>query len=230
MSGSRTVGRLLGAAFLFVFVASIVSSLLLDSVTGSGSVLEMLASIADNLGTMQISILIGLFTSVGIVVLASLLYAVLYKQQKIVALVALGWWLAEAVLLAISKIGALGLVSLSQDFVAAGAPEASFHQMLGRFLYSGLLKQGDDIHMLFYCLGGILWFYLFLRSRCIPRVLSILGIVIESVGLVGMILLLLSVQVDMLVFYPIAALELIVGVWLLIRGAPAPAKIYQIDG
>ena len=229
MSGSRTVGRLLGAAFLFVFVASIVSSLLLDSVTGSGSVLEMLASIADNLGTMQISILIGLFTSVGIVVLASLLYAVLYKQQKIVALVALGWWLAEAVLLAISKIGALGLVSLSQDFVAAGAPEASFHQMLGRFLYSDLLKQGDDIHMLFYCLGGILWFYLFFRSRCIPRVLSILGIVIESVGLVGMILLLLSVQVDMLVFYPIAALELIVGVWLLIRGTPAQ-EIHQIDG
>ena len=229
MSGSRTVGRLLGAAFLFVFVASIVSNLLLDSVTGSGSIPEMLARIAGNLGTMQISIVIGLFTSVGIVVLASLLYAVLYRQQKIVALVALGWWLAEAVLLAISKIGALGLVSLSQAFVAAGAPEGSFHQTLGSFLYSGLLKQGDDIHMLFYCVGGILWFYLFLRSRCIPRVLSILGIVIESVGLVGMILLLLSVQVDMLVFYPIAALELIVGVWLLIRGTPAQ-EIHQIDG
>ena len=227
MSGSRTVGRLLGAAFLFVFVASIVSSLLLDSVTGSGSVLEMLASIADNLGTMQISILIGLFTSVGIVVLASLLYAVLYKQQKIVALVALGWWLAEAVLLAISKIGAMGLVSLSQDFVAAGVPEASFHQTLGNFLYSGLLKQGDDIHMLFYCVGGILWFYLFLRSRLIPRVLSIPGIVIESVALIGMILMLLAVQVDMLVFYPIAALELIVGLWLLIRGAPARSEIQQ---
>jgi hypothetical protein len=74
--------------------------------------------------------------------------------------------------------------------------------------------------MLFYCLGGVLWFYLFYRSRCVPRVLSALGLAIESLGLVGMVLLLSAVPVSMLVFYPIAALELAVGLWLLVRGVP----------
>ena len=72
--------------------------------------------------------------------------------------------------------------------------------------------------MLFYSLGGVLWFYLFYRSRYIPHVLSIPGLVIESVGLIGMVLLLLAVRVDILFFYPIAVLELAVGLWLMIKG------------
>jgi hypothetical protein len=223
----KNAPRLLGAAFLFVFVASLVSGLLLIEAVGSGNISDMLVSTSDNLGTMQISIVFGLLTSIGIVVLAVLLYIVLKTQDKVIALIALGWWLAEAILLAVSKIGALALIPLSHDFVAAGSPESSFYQPLGHFLYSGLLKQGDDIHMLFYSIGGILWFYLFLRSKLIPRVVSALGLAIESVSLIGMVLLLLAVDVPMLVFYPVAALELIVGFWLLIRGAPDQAEIKQ---
>jgi hypothetical protein len=221
MNSDKNTPRLLGAAFLFVFVASLISTQLLASVVGSGSISEILVNISASLTSIRISILVGLVTSVGIVVLAVLLYIVLHKQSKIIALVALGWWLAEAIILAVSKIGAFALISLSLEFVEAGAPAASYFQTLGDFLYSGVYQQGDNIHMLFYSLGGVLWFYLFYISRYIPRVLSILGLVIESVGLIGMVLLLLAVNVNMLVFYPIAVLELVVGLWLMfssIRG------------
>jgi len=220
MHSDKNTPRLLGAAFLFVFVASLISAQLLTSVVGSSGISDILINISNNLTMMRTSILVGLVTSVGIVVLAILLYVVLYKQNKIIALVALGWWLAEAIILAVSKIGLFALIPLSLEFVGGGAPESSHYQTLGHFLYSGLYKQGDNIHMLFYCLGGILWFYLFYRSRCIPRVLSVLGLAIESLALIGMVLLLSAVQVSMLVFYPIAALELVVGLWLLVRGIP----------
>jgi len=218
MNTAKSTPRLLGAAFLFVFAASILSGLLLTSVVGSGSISDILVDIPGNLTLMRTSILIGLVTSVGIVVLAVLLYVVLHKQNKIIALVALGWWLAEAIMLAVSKIGASALIPLSLEFVGAGAPEPSYYKTLGDFLYSGVYQRGDDIHMLFYCLGGILWFYLFYRSRHIPRVLSVLGLAIESLALIGMVLLLLAVRVNMFFFYPIAVLELIVGLWLLVRG------------
>lgn len=220
MSSDRNVARLLGVAFLFVFVASLISTQLLSTAIGSGDIPQILAAVAASLSLMRAGILVGLLTSAGIVVLAILLYIVLHKQNKIIALVALGWWMAEAIVLAVSKLGALALIPLSLEYVGAGTPEPSQYQALGRFLYSGLYGQGDDIHMLFYCLGGVLWFYLFYRSRCIPRVLSALGLAIESLGLIGMVLLLSAVQVSMLVFYPIAALELAVGLWLLVRGVP----------
>jgi hypothetical protein len=79
--------------------------------------------------------------------------------------------------------------------------------------------------MLFYCLGGVLWFYLFLVSRYIPRVLSVLGIVIESVALIGIILLLFDVNATMFFFYPVAALELVVGLWLVVKGIKEHDKL-----
>jgi len=218
MSSDKNTPRLLGAAFLFVMVASILSGLLLTSVIGSGSISDILVNISNNLTLIRISIVVGLATSIGIVVLAVLLFIVLHKQNKIIALVALGWWLAEAITLAVSKIGLFALIPLSLEFVGAGAPAASYFQTLGDFLYSGVYQQADNIHMLFYSFGGVMWFYLFYRSRYIPRVLSILGLVIESVGLIGMVLLLLAVRVDMLFFYPIAVLELAIGLWLMVKG------------
>jgi len=218
MNSDKNTPRLLGAAFLFVMVASILSGLLLKSVVGSGSISDILVNISDNLTLMRISNVVGLVTSMGIVVLAVLLYIVLHKQNKIIALVALGWWLAEAISLAVSKIGLFALIPLSLEFVEAGAPAASYFQTLGDFLYSGVYQQGDNIHMLFYCLGGILWFYLFYRSRYIPRVISVLGLAIESLALIGMVLLLFAVSVNMFFFYPIIALELTIGLWLMVKG------------
>ena len=218
MNSINKSAKLLGAAFLFVLVASMLSGLLLTSVVGSGSRSDTLVNISDNPTLMRTSIVVGLFTSIGIVVLAVLLYVVLHKQNKIIALVALGWWLVEAITLAVSKIGLFAMIPLSLEFIGAGTPGSSYYQTLGDFLYSGVYQQGDSIHMLFYCLGGILWFYLFYKSRYIPRVISALGLIIESVGLIGMVLVLFAVSDNMLFFYPIAVLELAIGVWLIVKG------------
>ena len=110
MNSDKNTPRFLGAAFLFVFVASLLSNTLLSSAIGTGSISDNLVNIANNLTLVRASILVELFTSVGIVVLASLLYVVLHKQNKIIALVALGWWLAEAITLAVSKIGAFAFI------------------------------------------------------------------------------------------------------------------------
>ena len=103
MNSDKNTPRLLGAAFLLVFVASILSGSLLNSAIGSGSISDNLVSISNNLTLMRISILVELVTSIGIVVLAALLYLVFHKQNKIIATVALGWWLAEAIILAVER-------------------------------------------------------------------------------------------------------------------------------
>ena len=227
MDSEKTTSRLLGAAFLLVIATSALSGALRTSVVGSGSMFDILVNISANLAQWRSSIVVELLTSIGIVVLATLLYAVLKKQNRTLALVGLGWWLAEAITLAVSKLGSYALIPVSLEFVEAGAPEASHFQTLGNFLYHVVDRQGNDIHMLFYCLGGVLWFYLFYRARNIPRVISIPGIAMESVALVGMVFLLLGASVSMWVFYPLLALELAVGLWLLIKGASAGSGAKQ---
>ena len=148
--------RLLGAAQLAVFVASMLSERLLVSVVGSGNISDILVNISNSLTRMLISNLVALLNCLAIVVLGVLFYIVLGRQGKVIALVALGCFLAEAITLAVSKIGTLALIPLSQEFSEAGAPEPSHFQAMGDFLYHGVDRRGYDIHMLFFCLGALL--------------------------------------------------------------------------
>ena len=125
MNADLTTIRLLGVAQLIVFVASMFSERLLASVVGSGSISDKLVTISNNLARMRISNLVALFNCLAIVVLGVLFYIVFNKEYKIMALVALGCFLAEAITLAVSKIGSYGLISLSQEFVGAVAPDTS---------------------------------------------------------------------------------------------------------
>ncbi len=156
MNSSNHIPRLLGVAFFSVAILSIAQMYLSLFTLLSGSISDSFVNISNNLTQMRISILLALFTSVGIIVLAVLLFVVLHKQNKTIALVALGLYLAEAILLAVSKIGIFALIPLSLEYVKAGTPDSSYFQILGT-LFFGVDRWGDNIHMLFFCLGGILW-------------------------------------------------------------------------
>jgi len=219
MTTEKSVPRLLGAAFLIVALISLASGLLLTSVVGSGGISDILVGISNRLSLMRIFILGDLVTSLGIIVLAVLLFTVLNKQNKIIALVALGCWVTEAIALAISKIGASALIPLSLEFVKAGAPQHSYYQTLAGFLYNGIVIQlGQTIELLFYCLGAMLWYSLFYRSRYIPRLISLFGLIAVSVALVGLAIEFLGHDVSIFVFLPILPFELTIGTWLLLRG------------
>jgi hypothetical protein len=173
INAEESTVRLLGAVFLLVFMTSFLSNTLLESAIGTGNMSEILAAIPYNLTLTRVSILVELFTSVGIVALAALLYIVFGKRYPVMATVALGWWLAEGIILAVSKVGAYTLIPLSLDFAEAGAPASSFYQTLGNLLYYGLDRQAWNLHMLFFCLGGILWYSMFFKSRALPRALGV---------------------------------------------------------
>ncbi len=219
MNADKNAPRLLGAAFLIVVLTSLTSGLVLLSAVGSGAMSDVLLGASRNLALVRISNVLDLATSAGVVALAALLYLVLNGQSRVVALIALGWWLAEAIVLALASTGASGLVALSLAFVRDGAPLHSSYQALGEFLYLGLYKgAGSTIHMFFYCIGGIAWYYLFYRSRYIPRVISLWGLAAVSVGLVGIVLQLLGFEVPIFVYLPILPFELAIGAWLMLKG------------
>lgn len=168
--------RLLGAAQLIVIVGNLIMDSLLSSAVGSGSISDILVNISKNLSQMRFSNLVALEQTLTIVVMGVLYYAVFYGQYRIIALVALGCFLIAAIAIAISKIGTNALIPLSQEFVDAGAPEKAYLRALGDFLYFGVDRRGNEIHMFFVAVGFLLTNYLFYISRCIPRTVSIWGL------------------------------------------------------
>ncbi len=221
MSIDMNTVRLLGIAQLIVFVSALLSDRLLASVVGSGSISNILVNISKNIPRMRIANLFALVDSVAVIVLAVLFYIVFNRQYEIMALVALGFFLAEAITLAISKVGGFALIPLSQEFVEAGAPESSYFQTLGDFLYYGVDRQGYHIHNLFFCLGGILWYSLFLKSGYIPQALSLWGLVAVSLLLIPVLMQLYarnSTHPVMAVGILYLPFELVLGLWLIVKG------------
>jgi len=169
--------RLLGAAQVMVIVGFFITEGLQASAVGSGSISDILMNIPKKLTLMRLSNLAALGQTLVIISLGVLYYVVFYKEYQIIALVALGCFLLAAIIIAVGKLGAYGLIPLSQEFVEAGAPEPSYFQTLGNFLYYGVDRRGLELNAMFIYLGFLLANYLLFISRVIPRPISIFGLV-----------------------------------------------------
>jgi len=180
--------RLLGAAQVMVFVLVMIMGGFFASAVGSGSISDILVNISKNPSRMRIANLVALVESLAVIAMGVLYYVVFYKEYKIIALLALGCFLVAAITFTVSKIGTNALIPLSQEFVEAGAPETSYFQTLGDFLYNGVDKRGYEIYGLFMSLGFLLTSYLLYISRSIPRVISIWGLAALFLSLIPAVL------------------------------------------
>jgi hypothetical protein len=212
------IPKYLGAAFIFQFATSLTAGLLSKSIL-AGSPSEVLTNISGNLGQMRASLVLFLLTSVGIIVMTSLLYVVLGDQNRAVARVALGLWMAEAVMLAVKTLGIYALVDLSAGPVDAGTP-ASYRETLGS-LSLDFSQHAGQVDMLFFCFGALLWYSVLLRSRIVPRLLPLWGLVAVPLVLVATVLLVWDNSRDLgFALYALyIPFELVLGLWLLIKGA-----------
>ena len=219
-SHARTA-RYLGAAFVFQFATSLAAGLVSWSIL-TGTPAQVLLNITSDLGRMRASIVLFLLTSVGIIVMTSLLYVVLSDQNRAVALVALGLWMAEAVLLAVKTLGLYALVDLSAGHVGAGTP-ASYRQTLGA-LWLEVSQHAGQIDMVFFGLGAMLWYCVLLQSRIVPRLLPLWGLVSVPLVLVATVVLVWDDSLDpsVALYALYVPFELVLGLWLLIKGVAIP--------
>jgi len=219
MNSDKTTRRLLGAAFLLQAIASAVSGLvLLGPLIVSGNIAESMTNIANHALQMRASMVVEMITAIGIVMLGSLLFVTLRKQNTAIALVALGLYVMEATILAASRMQAFSLLQISQASVLAGHPASM--QTMGSLFYEAQ-SFGYDLHMLPFALGATLFYSLFFKSRVIPRVLSVWGLIAAPLALIGTLLVLLGLDVPLFVFLPNLPFELAAGVWLLVKGTSA---------
>ena len=222
MNTDKNTPRLLGMMFVIVIVISLLSGNLLmplnfKMIGPPDNISETMINFSDNATMVQMSIVGFLIEAVAIVLLTVLLYTTLRKQNEIIARWAFGLWIIEAVAIAVREINAFSLLYTSQEFVKAGAPDSSYFQTLGSLFYK-LMHFSYDAQMVFYCIGGILFYYLILKSKYVPKVLPIFGIIVASLGFIGELFALFGYDVPLYVFLPILPFELAIGVWLMIKG------------
>jgi uncharacterized protein DUF4386 len=219
MNTVNKTSRTLGIAFLLQFITSFSSGVFLKPTWFvEGDMGATMLKIAQSPWLMRTSILLDTLTALGVIFLGVVLFITLRKQNEKLALTALGFYVLEGALLAVSRTEAFSLLSLSQEYVAAGQPTALL--MTARIAYDTMEFVGSTLHMLVFCLGGILFYYLLFKSGVVPRSLSLWGLITTFPMLIGTLTQIFDYTIPFIFYVPYAPFEFVIGLWILIKGIP----------
>jgi len=217
MNTTNNTSKVLGVAFLLQFVTSFSSGMFLKQAWFvPGNIGETMLKIADNPWLMRANILVDMLTALGVTFLGVMLFITLRKQNEKIALTALGFYLLEVALLAASRMGAFSLLRISQEFAAAGQP--AYLQAMGQVAYESMDFVGNTLHMLVFCPGGILFYYLLYKSSIVPHALSLWGLITVFPMLIGTVSQIFGYTLPFFLYAPYVPFEFAIGVWILIKG------------
>ncbi len=209
--------RVLGIAFLLQFVTSIFSGTVLRQAwLVPGDIGATMLNIANKPWLMEANILVDMLTALGIIFLGVVLFVKLREQNEILAMTALGFYILEAALLAVSRIAAFALIGISQAYVVAAAPANLL--TMGNLAFQSMDFVGSTLHMLVFCLGGIMFYSLLVKSRVVPVALSLWGLIATFPMLFGTLTQIFGHSIPFIFYVPYVPFELVISVWILVKG------------
>ena len=215
----RANARLAGVAFLLYIAVGIRTMVLFNRARAGHGVEAKLASLAVHAPDVRLAVLLVLVTSLCALVLGVTLWALTREQDASLAMLALACRVCEGLAGALGVQRSMGLLWLT----GPDAPDAATVRTLGAWLLEG---QASGVGAMFFAAGSTLFAWLLLRGRLIPAPLAWLGVVTSAVAVVALPLEFVGFFPSRWIWYvwlPLAAYEIPLALWLLVKGAAAPA-------
>jgi len=215
MNKNKKTAIIVGALFIIATVAYSIGMILLDPILGSS---DYLTRVFENGNQVIIGAFLVLIDAVAVAGIAIVIYPILKKHNATLALGYVGARLVECVFFIVNAIAILILLTLSQEFVHAGAPVDSFYQTSGTVLLSAgnwafLIGFG-----LAFTLSALILNFVLYRSKLVPRWLSVWGFVGAALLWVYYLLQPFNINQVGILFFPIAIQEMVFAVWLIVKG------------
>jgi len=207
-----------GVLFIACSAASILSAVPLGSTLDGPDYLSKLAGSDNAVVTTALIEFVWAATGAGI---AIGLYPILRKYNRALALGSVAARVVENVFVLIGALSLLVLLTVSQQ--AAGSAAPSSFQATG----DALLAVRDWVHgfvaLLAFGIGVLMYYYVFYRSRLVPRWLSGWGLAGAALGLVATVYSGFTqdfgfTTVNTVLNIPIGLQEMVLAVWLIVKG------------
>jgi len=220
MNSNRKTAIVLGAIYIIALSAAMLRSVLLDSILDAPGYLVNLSS---NENDVLLGVLLLFIMGVAIPGIGIVFYPILSKQNKTLALGYVVAGIIECVLFLITVIAVLTLLTLSKNYVNAGAPDNSYFQSSGILLIAVRDWAFNILWPISIGLATLILYYLLYQSELIPRWFSIWGLfggvaastggLLSYFGAIGT----LSIIYNLLLLQ-IAIQELVMAIWLIAKG------------
>lgn len=214
-------GQWCGFLFLFILLTSAMSKMLAGPPLNALDVPDTLRGVAASGSKFRESIALDLLSHACILALAGLLYVTFSPLSRSLALLGTLWRVGEGIIILFNEVNSILLLSVAQRYIAATGPEAVALEAVGRTL---ILSEewGFRIGMALLALGHLMYALLFVSTRTLPVALGGWGAVASLLAAAGIWVKVANPNVSTLVtqasFAPLIPYEVVLGIWLLLRG------------
>jgi len=227
MKSYRKTAIIVGVLFLTATATFMVGdSGLIESILNAP---DYLINVSENITQVIIGVLIAFIDGIAIVGIAVFMFPILKKHNEPIAIGYVGFRITEFGIILVYLICPLVLIDLSQEYVKAGAPDASYFQTLGAVLIAVRYWTIQMVYI-FNFLAGLMFAYLLYQSKLIPRFLSVWGLIGYALMLPGTLLNMFG-YIDMLgvlIIFAIGGLfEILLPIWLFVKGFNSSAITSQ---
>jgi hypothetical protein len=215
MDSNRKTAVVVGILFLIATLVLIVGGVFSLSINEP----DYLTSVFSNENQIIFGAILELVSAAAIVGIPIAMFPILKKYSESLALGYVGTRIVEGLTIFLNIIVLLVLVSLSRQFVSTPVPDVFYFQATGELLLS-LISWLSILVDFSFPIGALIFNYLLYKTKLTPKWIAILG-------LIGAILWLSTAPIRIFGFStewmdalaaPIAIQEMILAVWLIIKG------------
>jgi hypothetical protein len=216
MDSNRKTAIAAGLLFITATAASLLGTAIEPALTAPG----YLTRISENVTRVSGGGLLELIAAGTSASIAISLYPVLKRWSGTLALGAVVFRAIEATMYTLGAVSMLSLLEVAQQFMQAAGADHAWLQAISDSLVA--VRQEAILAGVFaFAVGALMYYYVFFRSRLLPRWLSGWGIAGVLLMLVACLSALFSrnpVTSYTMLILPIAVQEIVMAVWLIARG------------
>lgn len=220
VDSDRRAARYAGVLFIAATALSIAGSTLSQPALDAP---DHLAGFASYPGQVAGAALLSFLAAAASAGIAIAMYPVLMRSNAALAMGSVVFRSIEAVMYVVAAADLLAILAMSQQLATAGEGERASFQVIGDSLLA-VREEAVLMGVIAFSVGAFLYYYVFYRSRLMPRWLSgwgLAAIVLAAVACVSALFSQRPLTSYAIVMIPIAVQEMVLAVWLIARGFDA---------
>ena len=218
MKSNKTIGRLVGLLFLFIFATGIfVYQFLQGPVLFSN---DFLTSASENSNEIIVSTLLLFLSGITSIVIAIILLPVFKKYSFSLAFLYLAFCILGFIAISIDNISVLSILELSLEYTNNGTENSDTFNTLSTVFYKKHWWT-HYISLLISCFPVFVLYYTLYVSKLIPKIISIVGLLAVILMFIEILFSILGDSISMNMLLPIGLIQLILPVWLILKGLNA---------
>lgn len=223
-SKDKRTARVVGVLFLVAMVASLAGGVLIASVL---DVPDYFTAVVEREAQVLAGVVLELVNATAVIGIAVLLFPVLKRFSEALALGYVALRVIEIAIAVAAVVSPLALIALSRTYATAAPADAAALPLLGVGFLTVRAYLVGQLLGIFFSLAALILYYLLYRTRLVPRFLSVWGLIAVAAVFSWNVLELLGMHVSagMVFGLPIILNEIVLGIWLIVKGFNPSAAV-----